>query len=88
MRQESHGSVQDSRWYQDLHADSRDCMYRAMMYVARCGGPTIVGSPDERNNLHASRGPILEWLLGRPDRNTILEAYAEYLERWSPVFPD
>jgi hypothetical protein len=31
---------------------------------------------------------MLEWLLGRPDRGRILEEYAEYLERWSPVFND
>ena len=88
MRRDSHEPIRASRLYQDLHADSRDCMYRAITYIARCGGPTILGSPDERENLLASRGPILEWLLGRPDQNTILEAYAEYLERWSPVFPD
>jgi hypothetical protein len=81
-------SIRASRLYQDLHADSRDLMYRAMMYIARCGGPTIIGSPDARTNLLASRGPMLEWLLGRPDRGRILEEYAEYLERWSPVFND
>jgi len=88
MRRDSHEPIHASRLYQDLHADSRDCMYRAMTYIARCGGPTILGSPDERKNLLASRVPMREWLFGRPDIEKVLEAYAEYLARWSPVFPD
>ncbi len=80
--------IRASRLYQDLHADSRDLMYCAMTYISRCGGPTIFGSPDERPNLVASRGPMLAWLLERPDKDEILEGYGEYLERWSPVFSD
>jgi len=80
--------IRASRLYQDLHADSRDLMYRAMTYITRCGGPTIIGPPDDLANLLASRAPMLEWLLGRSDRDKVLEEYAEYLERWSPVFID
>lgn len=88
MHQNSNMRISASRLYEDLHADSHDLMYCAMTYIARCGGPTIIGSPDDLGNLLASRGPMLEWLLGRPDRDKILEGYGEYLERWSPVFND
>ena len=80
--------IRASRLYQDLHSDSRDLMYRAMTYITRCGGPTIIGAPDEFADLLAVRAPMLEWLLGRAERDRILEEYAEYLERWSPVFID
>ncbi len=81
-------AIRASHLYQDLHSDSRDLMYRAMTYITRCGGPTIIGPPDELANLLASREPMLEWLLGRPEKDRIIEEYAEYLERWSPVFID
>ena len=88
MHGDSHPDVSESSLYEDLRANSQDAMYRAMSYITRCGGPSIVGSPDDVANLVASRGPIIAWLLERQDKDKIVEEYAEYRRRWSPIFPD
>lgn len=80
--------VHDSVLYRDLTCDSRDSMYRAMTYIGRCGGPSIIGHPDDLANLLASRGLMVEWLLKQQDKDKIVEEYVNYHKRWSPVFLD
>jgi len=80
--------VHDSVLYRDLTWDSRDSMYRAMTYIARCGGPSIIGPPDDLANLLASRGLMVEWLLRQQDKDKIVEEYVKYHKQWSPVFLD
>jgi hypothetical protein len=81
-------SIHNSNLYKDLISDLRDAMYCAMTYITRCGGPSIAGPADDLVNLQANRETMLEWLLAQRGKDKIVEEYAEYKERWSPVFMD
>ena len=81
-------SVYDSLLYKDITADSRDSIYRAMIYIGRCGGPQMIGSSTDLTNLIANREPLLEWLLEQQENEKILEEYEEYRKRWGPMFMD
>jgi hypothetical protein len=77
-----------SNLYKNLTVGSHDTMYCAMTYITRCGGPSIVGHPDDLANLLASRKLMIEWLIGRQDKDKIIEEYTRFQKRWSPVFDD
>lgn len=77
-----------SSLYQDLLSRSRDPMYRAMCYIARQGGPKIVGPADDLVNLKAHRGAMIAWLRVQDNLQTLVQDYGEYRERWSPFFKD
>jgi len=74
--------------YQDLMSEARDPMYRAMSYIARQGGPKILGPADELANLKAHRAAMAAWLQAQEDVQRLAEDYAQYRVRWSPVFRD
>lgn len=78
----------NSSLYLDLTADSRDAMYRAMSYIQRCGGPSIVGSADDLLDLRVNRARHLDWLSGRQGVARIIGEYEEFRKRWSPVYTD
>lgn len=63
-------------------------MYRAMSYIARQGGPKIVGPADDLTNLKAHRGTMLAWLQTQHDPQRLAEDYVQYRKRWSPFFKD
>lgn len=68
--------------------DTRDSMYRVMSYIARQGGPEIVGPVHDLANLKAHRSTMLTWLEAQQDIQELVENYAQHRERWSPVFED
>lgn len=73
---------------QDLTGSARDALYRAISYVARRGGPQLAGAADDLANLQAQRAGMLAWLAAQADLAQLVRDYAEYRERWSPVFKD
>jgi hypothetical protein len=78
--------VKGSRLYQDLYLDHRDAMYRAMVFIAKQGGPALPG--DAKEVLIAHRETARDWLLAQREQGDLLAAYARFLRLWSPVFPD
>lgn len=79
-------NIYDSNLYKDIHSDLHDCMFCAMTYIKKCGGPSIIDSPDNFENLVLSRKKMLDWLQKQQFIEKIVKDYNEFKETWSPVF--
>lgn len=79
-------SIEGSRLYKDLHLDHRDAMYRAMVFIARQGGPPLSG--DAREALVAHRGRARDWLSAQGNHRDLFADYERFLQAWNPIFRD
>ena len=80
--------IRSSTLMQDLCSESRESIYRAMSYLHRSGAPAGPDGSNDIDSLRVLRQPLAAWLLSVPDPETIVDGYAEFIQRWSPVFRD
>jgi hypothetical protein len=78
--------IRESRLYQDLYLNHRDAMYRAITFIANNGGPGYSG--DTKAELIAHRDQAHAWLIAQENLDELFAAYASFVARWSPVFPE
>lgn len=81
-------TMHPSRLQQDLSGGGRDTTYRAMSFIARRGGPRLVGAAGDAANLDAQRAGMLSWLQSQPDPAALANDYLRHCEQWSPIFRD
>ena len=70
----------------DLTSGSHDCTFCAMTYIEKSGGPSIIGSPNNFENLVQLRQEMLDWLQNQQSVEELIAGYTEFKECWSPVF--
>ena len=81
-------TIEDTLWYDDLHSDGHDPLYRALRYVQICGGPDVREPVDEVATLRQQRGAALDWMRAQDDWALLTAEYDDYRGQWSPIFID
>ena len=71
----------------DLRADTREALFRALVYLERAGAPPTPGGGDLAT-LRARGAEGERWLLAHPGREALERGYGAFVLTWSPFFPD